>query len=65
MAPFSTAVTRIYSTLLSGLFVITLSLLANLILIPAFALAGAAWAIVVSYGAGIAARRIMIASYIR
>jgi O-antigen/teichoic acid export membrane protein len=52
-------------TLLSGLFVITLSLLANLILIPAFALAGAAWAIIVSYGAGIAARRIMITSYIR
>ena len=52
-------------TLFSGLFVIGLSILANAILIPPFALNGAASAIVVSYAAGIAARHVMITSYIR
>lgn len=52
-------------TLFSGLFVIALSVLANVILIPSFALNGAACAIIVSYGAGIAARHVMITSYIR
>ncbi len=52
-------------TLFSGLFVIALSILANVILIPSFALNGAASAIIVSYGAGIVARHVMITSYIR
>lgn len=52
-------------TLFSGLFVIALSILANVILIPAFALEGAACAIIVSYIAGIVARHIMITSYMR
>lgn len=52
-------------TLFSGLFVIALSILANVTLIPAFALNGAASAIIISYGAGIVARHIMITSYIR
>jgi O-antigen/teichoic acid export membrane protein len=52
-------------TLFSGLFVIALSIFANVTLIPLFALDGAASAIIVSYGAGIAARQIMITSYFR
>lgn len=52
-------------TLFSGLFVIALSILANVILIPSFSLNGAACAIIISYGAGIAARHVMITSYIR
>jgi O-antigen/teichoic acid export membrane protein len=52
-------------TLFSGLFVIGLSILANAVLIPPFALNGAASAIVISYAAGIAARHVMITSYIR
>lgn len=52
-------------TLLSGLFVIVLSILANVILIPPFALDGAASAIIISYGAGIIARYVMITSHIR
>lgn len=52
-------------TLFSGLFVIVLSIVANVILIPPFALDGAAIAIIISYLAGIVVRRIMIARYIR
>jgi O-antigen/teichoic acid export membrane protein len=52
-------------TLFSGLFVIALSIVSNLILIPPFALYGAASAIIVSYSAGIIARHIMITSYFR
>jgi peptidoglycan biosynthesis protein MviN/MurJ (putative lipid II flippase) len=52
-------------TLFSGLFVIALSIFANVTLIPPFALDGAASAIIVSYGAGIVARQIMITSYFR
>jgi O-antigen/teichoic acid export membrane protein len=52
-------------TLFSGLFVIALSIVANMILIPSFALYGAASAIVLSYIAGIIARHIMITSYFR
>jgi O-antigen/teichoic acid export membrane protein len=52
-------------TLFSGLFVIALSVVANVILIPPFALYGAATAIIVSYIAGIIARHIMITSYFR
>ena len=52
-------------TLFSGLFVIGLSILANAVLVPPFALNGAASAIVISYAAGIAARHVMITSYIR
>ena len=52
-------------TLFSGLFVIALSIVANVILIPPFALDGAASAIIISYGAGIVARRMMITSYFR
>ncbi len=52
-------------TLFSGLFVIALSIVANMILIPAFALYGAACAIIFSYVAGIVARHIMITSYFR
>jgi O-antigen/teichoic acid export membrane protein len=52
-------------TLLSGLFVIALSLVANMILIPPFALYGASSAIIVSYLAGIIARHVIITSYCR
>ena len=52
-------------TLFSGLFVIALSILANVILITPFGLDGAACAIIISYGAGIVARYVMIMSYIR
>jgi len=52
-------------TLFSGLFVIVLSILSNLILIPTFALNGAAAAIIMSYAAGIMARHVMITSYMR
>jgi O-antigen/teichoic acid export membrane protein len=52
-------------TLLSGLFVIALSLVANMILIPSFALYGASSAIIVSYLAGIIARHVIITSYCR
>lgn len=52
-------------TLFSGLFVIALSIFANVTLIPTFALNGAACAIIVSYGAGIVARHMMITSYFR
>ena len=52
-------------TLFSGLFVIALSVVANMILIPPFALYGAASAIIVSYVSGIIARHIMITSYFR
>ncbi|HVX77462.1 MAG TPA: hypothetical protein VHB49_15120 [Bradyrhizobium sp.] len=52
-------------TLFSGLFVIALSVFANVILIPPFSLYGAASAIIVSYVAGIVARHIMITSYFR
>ncbi|MGN6311949.1 MAG: lipopolysaccharide biosynthesis protein [Xanthobacteraceae bacterium] len=52
-------------TLFSGLFVIVLSIFANVTLIPTFALNGAACAIIVSYGAGIVARHMMITSYFR
>lgn len=52
-------------TLFSGLFVIALSIVANVTLIPPFALDGAASAIIISYGAGIVARQIMITSYFR
>ena len=52
-------------TLFSGLFVIALSIVANVILIPPFALDGAASAIIISYGAGIVARHMMITSYFR
>lgn len=52
-------------TLFSGLFVIALSIFANVTLIPTFALNGAACAIIVSYGVGIVARHMMITSYFR
>lgn len=52
-------------TLFSGLFVIALSIVANMILIPSFALYGAASAIIFSYLAGIIARHIMITSHFR
>ncbi len=52
-------------TLFSGLFVIALSMVANVLLIPPFALNGAASAIIVSYIAGIIVRHVMIARYIR
>lgn len=52
-------------TLFSGLFVIALSIVANMILIPHFSLYGAASAIIISYAAGIIARHIMITSYFR
>jgi len=52
-------------TLFSGLFVIALSIVANMVLIPPFALYGAASAIIVSYIAGIIARYVMITSYCR
>jgi len=52
-------------TLFSGLFVIALSIVTNVILIPPFALYGAASAIIVSYVAGIVTRHIMITSYFR
>lgn len=52
-------------TLFSGLFVIALSMVANVTLIPPFALNGAASAIIVSYVAGIIVRHVMITRYIR
>ncbi|MCO5132679.1 MAG: hypothetical protein M9932_19310 [Xanthobacteraceae bacterium] len=52
-------------TLLSGLFVIALSMIVNVMLIPPFALNGAASAIIVSYIAGIIVRHVMITRYIR
>ena len=52
-------------TLFSGLFVIALSIAANLALIPAFALYGAASAIIFSYISGIIVRHIIITSYCR
>lgn len=52
-------------TLFSGLFVIALSLVANMVLIPPFTLYGAAGAIIASYIAGIIARHVIITSYCR
>jgi O-antigen/teichoic acid export membrane protein len=52
-------------TLFSGLFVIALSIVANLALIQPFALYGAAVAIIFSYISGIIIRHIIITSYCR
>jgi len=52
-------------TLLSGMFVISLSIVANMVLIPPFALYGASSAIIVSYLAGIIARQVIITRYCR
>jgi O-antigen/teichoic acid export membrane protein len=52
-------------TLFSGLFVIGLSIAANMVLIPLFALYGAASAIILSYFAGIIVRYVMISSHCR
>jgi O-antigen/teichoic acid export membrane protein len=52
-------------TLFSGLFVIVLSIAANMVLIPPFALYGAASAIIVSYITGIIARHVLIMRYCR
>jgi O-antigen/teichoic acid export membrane protein len=52
-------------TLFSGLFVIALSIVANMLLIPVFVLYGAASAIIVSYIAGIIARHVIITRYCR